>query len=149
MAARPGNGPPNNPRNPFNSPPQQYYQQPVRDYDTESDAASMYGRRGDASQYSSTTQLNARDPFSEYLPSHSGLWNLIGYPRFSPYHLVRGDNESEVDAYGNHYASSIDSHTGPSYPSGLSNYSDMPGPRGSKDPYPAWTADRQIPMSTE
>ena len=60
-----------------------------------------------------------------------------------------GDNESEVDVYGNKYASSIDSHTGPSYPSGISSFSDMPGPRGSRDPYPAWTADRQIPMSTE
>ncbi|KAL5533050.1 FKS1_2 [Sanghuangporus sanghuang] len=124
MAARLGNGLPTNPRNPFNSPPQQYYQQPVRDYDTESDTGSLYGRRGDA-QYNSTTNLNSRDPF------------------------IRGDNESEVDVYGNHDASSIDSHTGPSYPSGLSNYSDLPGPRGSKDPYPAWTADRQIPMSTE
>lgn len=62
---------------------------------------------------------------------------------------VRGDNESEVDVYSNHYEGSVDSHTGPMYPSGVSNYSDMPGPRGSKDPYPAWTADKQIPMSTE
>ncbi|KAH8117447.1 1,3-beta-glucan synthase, partial [Phellopilus nigrolimitatus] len=107
--------------NPFQS-PQAYFQPPGREYDTESDSGSTYGPRN-GQPYNSTTHLNSNDPY--------------------------GDNESEVDVYGNHYEPSIDSRIGPSYPSGISNYSDMPGPRGSKDPYPAWTADRQIPMSTE
>jgi len=51
---------------------------------------------------------------------------------------VRGDNES---VYSNNYAASIDSHTG--------SFTDAPGPRGSKDPYPAWSADRHVPMSTD
>lgn len=48
------------------------------------------------------------------------------------------------DPYGSRYASSVDSHA--SMPS-ISPFAD-PG-AGSSSQYPAWTADRQIPMSTE
>ena len=43
------------------------------------------------------------------------------------------------------YAASIDSHmsTGSNY---QSPFADIPG---SREPYPAWSADRQIPISTE
>ena len=58
-----------------------------------------------------------------------------------------GDNDSEIDVYGNQYEGSIDSHMGGSTYS--SYHQDIPGPRGSKDPYPAWTADRQVPISPE
>lgn len=50
---------------------------------------------------------------------------------------------SESDVYGRRYTPSVESHS--STP--ISPFSD-PG-TGSSEPYPAWAADRQIPMSTE
>lgn len=59
---------------------------------------------------------------------------------------------SELDLYNGRYNASVDSHlSGIDYSaenSGTHN-PDTQGPRGSQEPYPAWTADRQIPMSTE
>lgn len=60
-------------------------------------------------------------------------------------------NESESDLYGGRYNASVDSHV-----SGIEYSVETAGirssdlnHRGSQEPYPAWTADRQIPMSTE
>jgi 1,3-beta-glucan synthase len=50
---------------------------------------------------------------------------------------------TDVD-YGRRYASSVDSHA--SIPS-ISPFAD-PG-AGAFEPYPAWSSNRQIPMSTE
>ncbi|KAJ8521649.1 hypothetical protein ONZ45_g1723 [Pleurotus djamor] len=55
------------------------------------------------------------------------------------------DQQSDAsDVYGRRYAGSVDSHS--SLPS-ISPFAD-PG-IGSSDPYPAWTAEKQIPMSAE
>ncbi|GLB34966.1 putative 1,3-beta-glucan synthase subunit FKS1 [Lyophyllum shimeji] len=59
------------------------------------------------------------------------------------YYEQQHGSSSESD-YGRRYASSVDSHA--SIPS-ISPFAD-PG-AGSNDPYPAWGADKQIPMSTE
>lgn len=61
MSGRPGYGLPGNPRNPFSS-PQEFYQQPGRPYDAESDAGSVYERRDPYQSVNSTTSL-ANDPF--------------------------------------------------------------------------------------
>lgn len=47
--------------------------------------------------------------------------------------------------YRRNYAASIDSHmsTGSNY---QGPFADIPG---SREPYPAWSAERQIPISTE
>lgn len=47
-----------------------------------------------------------------------------------------------------HYSASVDSHMSTSTaPHGYGNpFSEIPG---ASDPYPAWAADRQIPMSME
>ena len=53
----------------------------------------------------------------------------------------------DVNDYDRHYAASIDSHMSTSTAGFSQNpFSDIPG---SREPYPAWTAERQAPISTE
>ncbi|TDL27462.1 glycosyltransferase family 48 protein [Rickenella mellea] len=78
------------------------------------------------------SESESGDPYDRHGTFQSSASNLTdhhydGYPR--------GDNESE------RYAGSVDSHGG--------HHGSTFGPPGSQEPYPAWTADRQIPMSTE
>ena len=142
MSGRPGFGPPPNQRNPFSN-PAPLYGAPRRDYDSESEAGDSFSHRDTYNTVNSTTRLtSAQDPFGTSLAYHP-TFCTIDPPFFIP---VRNDSESEIDVYSNNYEGSVDSHTG--YPSGAS-FSDAPGPRGSKEPYPAWTADRQIPISPE
>ena len=56
--------------------------------------------------------------------------------------------ESVHDYEASHYAASIDSRMSTSTAGGYGNnpFSDIPG---SKEPYPAWTAERGAPISTE
>jgi 1,3-beta-glucan synthase len=92
--------------------------------------------------------------------------NPFADPHSTPYNQSRrdyGDADSDVgvdpfvsssthlasdiqdgDVYNRRYIPSVDSHS--SIPS-ISPFAD-PG-FGSNDPYPAWSADRQIPMSAE
>ncbi|TFK54896.1 glycosyltransferase family 48 protein [Heliocybe sulcata] len=92
------------------------------DYDTDSELGDGYGSRA-----GSTTRL----------ASNNGYYDQPG--QYDPYNRVRGDAESEK------YAPSVDSFaTMPSH----SPFND-PMPAGANEPYPAWTAERQIPMSTE
>ncbi|KAF7972714.1 hypothetical protein HWV62_41527 [Athelia sp. TMB] len=70
---------------------------------------------------------------------------------YDPYN--HPDNESEdVDAYGNQYAPSGESF-GPSRmgfsESSAPTLAEYAGPPGAQEPYPAWTADRHIPLSKE
>lgn len=60
-------------------------------------------------------------------------------------------NGSELDLYGGRYNASVDSHI-----SAIDYSAETVGirslelnHRGSQEPYPAWTAERQVPMSTE
>lgn len=64
---------------------------------------------------------------------------FLSYPVHGFFIWFLGDSEAN-----RRYNPSVDSHS--SMPS-MSPFAD-PG-TGSSEPYPAWTADRQIPMSTE
>ncbi|CDO68303.1 Glycosyltransferase Family 48 protein [Trametes cinnabarina] len=62
------------------------------------------------------------------------------------YTAPAGD-ETSFPGYGKHYSASVESHTSTGTSIAPSNpFADLPG---SSEPYPAWSADRQIPMSTE
>lgn len=63
--------------------------------------------------------------------------------------LDQPDTDSDVDAYVGRYAPSAESF-GPSR-MGMSESSapEYVGPPGAQEPYPAWTAERQIPLSKE
>ena len=89
---------------------------------------------------SSTTRLAGATPFSD----HSGSYHHTSLPLFSqsPLHIAPADPSS--DPYGRSYNPSVDSHS--SIPS-ISPFAD-PG-LGSSEHYPAWSPDRQIPMSAE
>lgn len=151
MSGRPGYGLPPNPnaaRNPFAN--QAPFSQPRRDYDSESDAGSYYERRDTYGSVNSTTNLHSGQPLNSPYGSYSTYTLLVQCPigvvvMVADYML--GDNDSDIDVYGNQYEGSVDSHLGGSTYS--SYQQDIPGPRGSKEPYPAWTADCQVPISSE
>ncbi|KAG8836815.1 1,3-beta-D-glucan synthase [Serendipita sp. 400] len=72
---------------------------------------------------------------------------------YDPYSHRRGDTdtESEQDGYNRHYAPSAES-LNPGFRSGLSDISNPTidyGAAGVREPYPAWTSERQIPLSKE
>lgn len=74
-------------------------------------------------------------------PFNSSTTRLAG----APYNNNENyQQQPENDGYGRRYVQSVDSHS--SIPS-ISPFAD-PG-YASNEPYPAWSADRQIPMSTE
>lgn len=72
------------------------------------------------------------------LPTHT----LLDHP----------DTDSDVDAYGGRYAPSAESF-GPSRmgytESSAPTLAEYGGPLGTLEPYPAWTVERQIPLSKE
>ncbi|KAF9264686.1 glycosyltransferase family 48 protein [Marasmius fiardii PR-910] len=122
MAARP-NGGPNDPRtfqqNPFANPPARPQQFPQPH---PQQPRRDYGE----------PEAAATDPYGAYNSSTTRLAGAPGYYDQSSSHPDRN------------YAASVDSHS--SFPS-ISPFAD-PGV-GSVEPYPAWSQDRQIPMSTE
>ena len=84
---------------------------------------------------SSTTRLAGTSPFVDHSgesPFHS-FFILYTYTR---------DAESNPDPYGRSYNPSIDSH---STATSISPFASL----GSAEHYPAWSTDRQIPMSAE
>ena len=123
-------------RNPFDQrgPPPSQNPYPRRDYDNDNDSVDHYG---------STTRLTNHPDIAynhrQYDPSGMSLqrWALLSLV-FMRFVLGSSDN-----GHGS-YAPSIQSNaSGPS----ISPFMD-PG-LVNHDPYPAWSADRQIPMSTE
>jgi len=61
------------------------------------------------------------------------------------------DTESEQDVYNRNYAPSAES-LNPGFRSGVSDISNPTadyGAAGIREPYPAWTSERQIPLSKE
>jgi hypothetical protein len=61
------------------------------------------------------------------------------------------DTESEQDVYNRNYAPSAES-LNPGFRSGVSDISNTAadyGAAGVREPYPAWTSERQIPLSKE
>lgn len=62
-------------------------------------------------------------------------------------HISAAGEEAFPGGYDRHYSASVESHMSGGTSIGPGNpFADLPG---SSEPYPAWSADRQIPMSTE
>ncbi|KAG9226319.1 hypothetical protein CCMSSC00406_0003198 [Pleurotus cornucopiae] len=111
-----------NPRNPFHNyphPQQPQYQQPIQ---------QPYQQA--RSEYDAESELG--DHYSNSV--NGSTTRLAGSPGYY----------DQSDVYGRRYNPSVDSHS--SIPS-ISPFAD-PGV-GSSEPYPAWSAERQIPMSAE
>ena len=83
------------------------------------------------------------------LPSpYPGIHSAHGLP--TAHRRGDTDTESEQDVYNRNYAPSAES-LNPNFRSGVSDISntyEYGGP-GVREPYPAWTSERQIPLSKE
>ncbi|KAG8936339.1 1,3-beta-D-glucan synthase [Tulasnella sp. 419] len=126
-------GPPNDP---FNQPQQQPGQYPF--------PGGFQPGRGPPSQqyYDDGSDMGDHSESRHY---HDGQG------MYDPYGRRDTDTESELDVYGNRYTPSTESlNIGPGLPSDGSTptFHDY-GPTGSHEPYPAWSAERQIPLSKE
>ncbi|KAF8894605.1 glycosyltransferase family 48 protein [Infundibulicybe gibba] len=117
----PGYGLPNDPRN--NNPFAQRQQHPPPSF--------PHPRH----EYDADSDLG-----DHYGSANSSTTRLAG----SPGYYDQNAAGSESDGHGRHYNASVDSHASAA---SISPFAD-PGV-GSSEPYPAWSADRQIPMSTE
>lgn len=69
--------------------------------------------------------------------------------------LAPQDTDSDVDVYGQRYAPSAES-LGPPGQGRMANsdsstptFMDYGGPAGAREAYPAWSSERQIPLSKE
>lgn len=87
-----------------------------------------------------------------HIVSFSPVDSLV--PLVSPFYVPEApqDTDSDVDVYGQRYAPSSES-LGPPGPGNMGN-SDSSVPTfvdyaGVRDAYPAWSAERQIPLSKE
>lgn len=125
-----------------------------RYYDNDSENAD-YNRRDTYASDGSNNGLNddgyydnsgAYDPYGECV--------VVGplHTNFSPVYSAQQDTDSDVDVYGQKYAPSAESLGPPRM--GISEAStptfvDANGPPGTREPYPAWSGDRQIPLSKE
>ncbi|KAI0072902.1 1,3-beta-glucan synthase [Panus rudis PR-1116 ss-1] len=140
MAARPdprgqdglySSSPSSDPHDPFTN-------QDPRYYDNESEH-NDYGRRDTYTSDSSNHGLNEDD---RYYDHHVGAYDPYG---------PQPDTDSDVDVYGQKYAPSAESLGPPRM--GISESSTPTfvdsGPAGAREAYPAWGAERQIPLSKE
>jgi len=139
MASRPGYGPPN----PSGNPPNPYGQRPGG-YPPEQ---GLY--RGTASANSSQVPLATYDQSPSYdaycscpaylavpTPAHPNLFFFI----------AQGHDSDSDFLYSRQYSASVDSHMSGASTNQHGPFSDIPG---SSAPYPAWSSERQIPISTE
>ncbi|KZT28283.1 glycosyltransferase family 48 protein [Neolentinus lepideus HHB14362 ss-1] len=124
----PGSSPPSDPHDPFASANQRYY-------DNDSDQADPYRRRDTYASDSSDAALNDDDRFYE----QGGNYGRYG----------NQDTDSDVDVYGHKYAPSAESLGPPRVESSTPTFADYGGPPGAREQYPAWTAERNIPLSKE
>lgn len=120
MAARPGYDLPD-PPNPFANQPSPYGQ-PLRQYSGDSDPHDNY-----ASRNASSVPLNNAAYYDEQRVSAAA-------------------SVDDINDYGRSYAASIDSRMSTGTNAPYNPFSDIPG---STEPYPAWSSDRDVPMSTE
>ncbi|KAJ3484001.1 hypothetical protein NLI96_g5935 [Meripilus lineatus] len=122
MAGRPGYGQPDS-RNPYGG-----YSQPSRQFSADSVNSDVY-----ASRNASAVPLAGSHGYYD----HSG--------RQTPQSAV--GSAEDVSDYSRHYSASVDSHMSMSTTAqGYNPFQDIPG---SREPYPAWSSSRQIPISTE
>lgn len=95
------------------------------------------------------------DPYGQFLDFSAflGRTRSVAHP-FSPppFTARRGDTdtESEQDVYARNYAPSAES-LNPGFRSGVSDISNTVDYAAAsvREPYPAWTSERQIPLSKE
>ncbi|THH32853.1 hypothetical protein EUX98_g1321 [Antrodiella citrinella] len=95
----------------------------------------------------------ARDTYASDSSNHG--YNDDGYydngGGYDPYGAGQPDTDSEVDVYGHKYAPSAESLGAPRV--GISESSTPTfidsGPAGAREAYPAWSSERQIPLSKE
>lgn len=113
-----------------------------RYYDNESDNADRRDTYATYASDSSNPALN--DP---HFYDHNGTYD--------PYPPQDKDTDSDVDVYGPRYAPSAES-LGPPGGGRMANsdsstptFVDYGGPAGAREAYPAWSSDRQIPLSKE
>ncbi|TDL27758.1 glycosyltransferase family 48 protein [Rickenella mellea] len=129
---------PNDPRNPFSSSQHQMHDPQQRYYDNESDMGDPYGRRDNNYGGSEGSIQQINDGQQYYDQPGSGF--------------VDTDTESEVDVYGARYAPSAESLMNGSR-NGLSESTtptyDHYTPASVREPYPAWSSERPIPLSKE
>ncbi|TFK45980.1 1,3-beta-glucan synthase [Heliocybe sulcata] len=124
----PGSSPPSDPHDPFASANQRYY-------DNDSDQADPYRRRDTYASDSSDAALNDDDRYYD----QGGNYGHYGNP----------DTDSDVDVYGQKYAPSAESLGPACMESSTPTFVDYGGPPGAREQYPAWTAERNIPLSKE
>lgn len=83
--------------------------------------------------------------------SETTVW-LFCQPTQHPVLLDHQESDSDIDGYNGKYAPSAESFgpsrmgTSESPPPMMAEYA---GPPGAREAYPAWTVDRQIPLSKE
>ncbi|KAI0318938.1 1-3-beta-glucan synthase [Amylostereum chailletii] len=131
MAARPGYGQPD-PRNPFANPQQFPQPQSQQQYPQ----SQLYPQQG----YQQRHDYDAESDMSDHYGSRNGSSaQLTGNGQYYDHQDGYGRESDEGHLPEKSYTPSINSHMS-SYP---------PGPAGSSDPYPAWGADKQIPISYE
>ncbi|KII91785.1 glycosyltransferase family 48 protein [Plicaturopsis crispa FD-325 SS-3] len=128
---------PADPFSPQSAAPQHRY------YDNESDNVDYPGRRD---TFASDSSGHA-DPADERYYDQNGAYDPYGPPV---------DTDSDVDgmysAGGQRYAPSADSLGGPPHMKSESSgptYPEYSGPPGAREAYPAWSSERQIPLSKE
>ncbi|KZT38590.1 1,3-beta-glucan synthase [Sistotremastrum suecicum HHB10207 ss-3] len=107
--------------------------------------------------------MASRDPFAnppqpqqryydnESDPGHNGQRYYDQQQPYDPYGPGQGDRESEADMYNRYTPSAESLMNARGAPSEASThmYGEYNGPTGAREPYPAWTAERQIPLSKE
>lgn len=137
MAGRPGYGLPN----PSGHPPNPYNQRPGG-YPLEQ---GPY--RGTASANSSQVPLATYD----HSPSYDAYCSCSAYLAVrrsspQPFFIAQGHDSDSDHPYNRQYTASVDSHLSGISVSQHGPFADIPG---SSAPYPAWSSERQIPISME
>ena len=137
---------------PFNSQGKRYY-------DNESDHVEFGGRRDYRETYTSDASHLAGNDYDNNGNYEYGACLLIFpfcfLPWFTPFPLAPQDTDSDPEVYGQRPAPSTESlgpppgsrmgHSESSTPT----FMDYGGPAGAREAYPAWSAERQIPLSKE
>jgi hypothetical protein len=79
-------------------------------------------------------------------------WIFFHGSRYLSFHSAQQDTDSEADVYGRGYTQSAESlgqsRMGPSESSATA-FAEYTASSGAREPYPAWTVERQIPLSKE
>ncbi|OSD01537.1 glycosyltransferase family 48 protein [Trametes coccinea BRFM310] len=109
-----------------------YNQPPMNPFSNQPQYARQYSNDSDADSYTSRNASSVPLATSAY---YDGTYT------------PQSGDEASFPGYDKHYSASVESHMSTGTSIAPNNpFADLPG---SSEPYPAWSADRQIPMSTE